>query len=126
MVVKQAGSFGGGYDPDSKEGPAYGLLNDWAGIAFLDELDDPGPWPRFYGGDRETGVIVLEDLGAATQIDHILLGEDEVLAEEVLFSYVRTLSDLHRAIRTGMTRFGTSWGPGANGHSHARSAITAR
>ena len=94
-VAKQAGPHGDVvYDPDSKTGPSYGLFNDWAGIAFLDELE-PGPWPRFYGGDRPTGVIVLEDLGAAVQIDHVLLGEDAELAESAMIAFVRTLAELH-------------------------------
>jgi len=76
------------------DGPSYGLLNDWAGIAFLDGLD-PGPWPHFYGGHRPTGVIVLEDLGAAPQIDHILRGEDAAAAESGRTAFVKTLAELH-------------------------------
>jgi hypothetical protein len=92
---QQAGPHGEvTYDPDSEDGPAYGLLNDWAGIAFLDELDS-GPWPHFYGGHRPTGVIVLEDLGAAPQIDHILMGEDAAAAESALTAFVKTLAELH-------------------------------
>ena len=105
VVVKQAGQHGDQvYDPDSKEGPAYGLLNDWAGLAFLAELDS-GTWPDFYGGDRETGIILLEDLGAARQIDHILLGDDPVEARETMCGYVRALADLNRTTAGHANRY---------------------
>lgn len=98
VVVKQAKPYEGQvYDPDSGKGPAYGLMNDWGGLAFLDEVAPDGPWPAFYGGDRDSGVIVLEDLGAAKQIDHVLLGEDAGAAEAALFAYVRALASLHCA-----------------------------
>jgi aminoglycoside/choline kinase family phosphotransferase len=38
---------------------------EWAGAQFLSTLQDHAPHsPRFYGGDREAGFILLEDLGA--------------------------------------------------------------
>ena len=40
------------------------LFCDWAATQFLSGLaGETPPAPRFYGGDREAGVIVLEDLG---------------------------------------------------------------
>lgn len=96
VVVKEAGTFRNKvYDPDSPEGPAFGLLNDWAGLAFVNEVAPDGDWPAFYGGDRPTGIVCLEDLGAARQIDHILRGDDAAEAEAALFAYVAALAALN-------------------------------
>ena len=47
-------------------------------------------------------MILLEDLGAAKQIDHILLAEDAEEAERTLFAYVDALARLHGST-TGVT-----------------------
>jgi hypothetical protein len=107
VVVKQAHPYKDQvYDPDSKDShPAFGLLNDWAGLAYLDEQAPSGPWPRFYGGDRASGTIVLEDLGSARQIDHVLQGEDSQEAEDVLMAFVQALAEMHCATAGSTDRY---------------------
>jgi hypothetical protein len=66
LIVKKAREDRIGYFPDSEaaQNAAHELFNDWAAARFLDGLGhDPPLSPRFYAGDRETGLIVLEDLG---------------------------------------------------------------
>jgi hypothetical protein len=97
IVVKQAAISGDeSYDPDAPKGPAWRLFNDWAGLKFLTEVSggEP-PGPKFYGGNREVGLIVLEDLGKGTQLDHILLGNDPVVAEKALVDLAKTLGRMH-------------------------------
>src|SRR5919197_539258 len=63
------------YNPDDHASWATrGLFRDWAGLQFLTEI---GPEvvgsPRFYGGDRAAGFVVMEDLGTPKGLDHYLL-----------------------------------------------------
>lgn len=73
------------------------FFQDWAGAQFLSELpNDPQHGPRFYGGERSLGFIILEDLG----VDHRslvqpLLHEDAASAERALIRYVTRLGKLH-------------------------------
>ena len=86
------------YDPESPEGSAAGLFNDWAGYEFLTrQLGEASPAPAFYGGDRDAGVIVIEDLGPGTQLDHLLLGDDWQAAEEGLVALAAALGEMHAA-----------------------------
>ena len=87
VIVKQAVARGDEtYDIDSPEwGPAWRLFNDWAGLQFLSDVSDGNsPAPNFYGGDRESGIIVIEDLGNGKRLDHLVLGDDPVEAENGL------------------------------------------
>jgi hypothetical protein len=67
VIVKQAVAVGREvYNPDLPDGPAWRLFNEWAGLQFLTETSGgPSPTPWFYAGDRDHGVLALEDLGAA-------------------------------------------------------------
>jgi hypothetical protein len=72
------------------------LFNDWAGAQFLTGVvEDLPPGPRFYGGDKTTGLIVLEDLGASDTLADLLLGVDPGLAEAALMSFAATLGRMH-------------------------------
>src|SRR5215470_5394410 len=65
LIVKKAREDRMGYFPDSRATPnaAHELFNDWAAARFLYGLvHDPPLSPRFYAGDREHGLIELEDL----------------------------------------------------------------
>ena len=66
VLVKQARSVGGVvYNPDVPEIPAWTLLNEWAGLQLLNQITGCASFsPRFYAGDRTTGLIVMEDLGS--------------------------------------------------------------
>jgi hypothetical protein len=102
LIVKKAREDRGGYFPDSQAAPnaAHELFNDWAAARFLDGLGhDPPLSPRFYAGDRENGLIVLEDLGdgeAPNTID-ALQGHDPQLAEQTLVEHAALLGQLHAA-----------------------------
>ena len=99
VVVKQAArDEKNPYDPASSQGPAWRLFNDWAGLQFLSQhAAQPKVAPRFYGGCRQTGLIVLEDLGKGTQLDHLLLGEDAAAAERGLLDLATSLGRMHAA-----------------------------
>src|SRR5215469_2598101 len=85
VIVKQAQSVGDKvYNPDVPDIPAWTLFNEWASLEFLSRIADAGVsfGPRFYGGDRASGQIVMEDLGTGKRLDHFLLGSDAAKAEE--------------------------------------------
>ena len=102
LIVKKAREDRIGYFPDSQATPnaARELFNDWAAARFLNGLGhDPPLSPRFYAGDREHGLIVLEDLGdgeAPNTID-ALQGHDPQLAEQTLVEQAALLGNLHAA-----------------------------
>lgn len=80
---------------------AWRLFNDWAGEQFLSGLVTREPLtPAFLGGDKTSGVIVLEDLGAAANgaaLADVLLGDDAARAENGLIALARTLGRIHAA-----------------------------
>lgn len=79
------------------------IAKDWAGLAFLSELNLAEPLaPRFYGGSIEVGLMVLEDLGGteATRLDHLLQGNDPAAAETALLALMRSVGRLH-AVTSG-------------------------
>jgi hypothetical protein len=72
------------------------FCSDWAGAQFLSTLQDHAPHsPRFYGGDREAGFILLEDLGAHESLVEPLLNEEEADAVQALLFYAARLGALH-------------------------------
>ncbi|NKB69877.1 MAG: hypothetical protein GKR89_22625 [Candidatus Latescibacteria bacterium] len=97
VVVKQiSGSEKDVYDVDLTEGPAARLFNEWAGLEFLDQVvGDISLTPRFYGGNREKGVVVMEDLGAGIKINDLLGKADPVSAEKGLVRLSETFGKMH-------------------------------
>jgi hypothetical protein len=86
------------YDPTAGAfpAPAWRLFNDWAGLAFLDQVAGSNPIaPRLYGGDRSTGLIVLEDLGTGETLDQVLLARDAQAAERGLVELAALLGRMH-------------------------------
>ena len=72
------------------------FCSDWAGAQFLSTLQDHAPHsPRFYGGDREAGFILLEDLGSHESLVEPLLNEEETDAVQALLFYAARLGALH-------------------------------
>ncbi|HMN30738.1 MAG TPA: hypothetical protein PKE45_21475, partial [Caldilineaceae bacterium] len=63
LILKQV--VAKNYQPDdATAGDTVRFFRDWVGAEFLSNLPgDPGHAPRFYGGDRQLGFIILEDLG---------------------------------------------------------------
>ena len=45
VIVKRVARDSGHYDLDARDGPAWWLFNDWAGLDFLDQLaGEQSPW----------------------------------------------------------------------------------
>lgn len=100
VIVKTARLFGDeAYDPDATDvaSPAWRLFHDWAGLRFLAAVSGREPLaPRFYGGDRQAGLIVIEDLGTGEDTpDMLLLGHDHAAAEGALVEIAATLGRMH-------------------------------
>ena len=96
VVVKQALSDGDtSYDPDAGIA-SWRHFNEWATLQFLTDLapNDP-PCPRFILGDRHEGVVIMEDLGEVTQLDHLLLRQDAEAAREGLTALMTALGLMH-------------------------------
>ncbi|RYX82823.1 aminoglycoside phosphotransferase family protein [bacterium] len=84
------------YDPNSNEGPAMRLFNEWASLQFLSEcFGEQSPIPRFYGGDKEAGVFVMQDLGAEKGLDVLLRADDATAAENALEGLFQVLGRMH-------------------------------
>ena len=86
------------YDPTAAAfpAPAWRLFNDWAGLQFLAQVAPADPLaPRLYGGDRNAGLIVLEDLGMGKTLDQVLLGIDARDAEQGLVDLAALLGRMH-------------------------------
>jgi thiamine kinase-like enzyme len=72
------------------------FFHDWVGAQFLSTL--PGHFkhsPRFYGGDRNLGLIILEDVQHSARLVESLLGNDDAQAEQALLQYASCLGQLH-------------------------------
>lgn len=84
------------FDPKAVDGPAASFFDEWAGLHFLNQVcRRPLPGPEFYGGDQGAGLILMEDYGAGTRLDHALLGEDAALAQKTLIALFETVGRLH-------------------------------
>lgn len=83
-------------DAETGDDAVWMLFNDWASLQFLCTLETPVPFaPTFYGGVREAGMFVMEDLGDGAQLDHLLLGNDAQAAETGLLEYAEVHGRLH-------------------------------
>jgi hypothetical protein len=102
IIIKKAREDRFGYAPDSAEVPnsAHGIFNDWAAAQFLAGIpSDPPLSPLCYGGSREFGLIVLDDLGEgeAPNSYDALNGNDPTVAEKTLVEHVLLIGQLHAA-----------------------------
>jgi len=94
VIVKQPN--GETFEPDVVNDAAWMLFNDWASLQFLRDLETSAPLaPVFYGGARDAGLFVMEDLGDGTRLDHLLLGADPRAAEAGLLAYATVHGRLH-------------------------------
>ncbi|MGV0029089.1 phosphotransferase family protein [Phormidesmis priestleyi] len=72
------------------------FFHDWMGAQFLSTLPDNFKHsPRFYGGDRNLGFILLEDVQHSSSLVEFLLGNNRAQAEQALLQYVTCLGQLH-------------------------------
>src|SRR5579885_507018 len=103
------------YDPTSATVPAWTFFNEWASLQFLNELAPAARFgPRFYGGDKALGLLVIEDLGAGTRLDQYLLGSDPAAAEAALVEFAAIHGRLHAATighEAAFTRLRAALGP---------------
>jgi hypothetical protein len=85
------------YRPDDPASwPAQGLFRDWAGLQFLNEAAGRETGcPRFYGGDRENGFVVMEDLGVGEDLANRLLHGTAESAEAGLLLLAGVLGRMH-------------------------------
>lgn len=101
LIIKHVqGDAERAYDPEDAPpfSPAWRFFNDWTGAAFLSAVTgDPPVCPRFYGGDRAEGFILLEDLGEGESLADLLLGTDLARAERALVAFAATLGRMHAA-----------------------------
>lgn len=96
LIIKQV--VAKEYNPDQAASwDTQRFFRDWAGAEFLSNLPgDPGHGPRFYGGNRELGFIILEDLGQNHQsLVEPLLEGDAASAEAALLRYIMRLGKMH-------------------------------
>jgi hypothetical protein len=102
VIIKKIREDQFAYDPDSPGAPnsAHWIFNDWAAAQFLSRIPSDLPLsPLFYGGSREFGLIVLEDLGEgeAPNTYDALNGNDPAVAEQALIEHVSLIGQLHAA-----------------------------
>lgn len=109
VIVKQARRDGQRpYDPDAADpdGPASLLFNEWAALAFLNGRSGlRGLTPRLLGGDRELGLLVIEDLGDGDSLANLLLGTDPLAAVGGLEAYAATLGRIQAETAGRFTEF---------------------
>ena len=88
---------GDNYDPDrANASDTKRLFNDWVGSQFLNAIPSQVKHsPRFYGGDRLLGAIVIEDVQHRNSLVEPLLGSDRDRAEWALLEYATCLGHLH-------------------------------
>jgi hypothetical protein len=83
---------------DADSWPAQGLFRDWAGLQFLGETaGEVTGCPRFYGGDRDAGFVLMEDLGTGESLADRLLHGTAQNAEEGLLLLAGVLGRMHAA-----------------------------
>ncbi|MDQ5852556.1 MAG: hypothetical protein M3380_10910 [Chloroflexota bacterium] len=99
VVVKAAGaSASRPYDVHAPEwpAPAWLLFNEWAGLQFLAQIADaPRLSPRLYAGDRQGGLVVMEDLGTGDSLYTLLVHGDVTVAERGIIDMATLLGRLH-------------------------------
>ncbi len=85
------------YDPeDTNSWDTMGFFRDWMGSQFLTTIPSQfNHSPHCYGGNRELGFIILEDVKHLSSLVEPMLGEDRSLAEEILLKYATCLGQLH-------------------------------
>lgn len=95
LIIKKVAA--NSYDPeDTNSWDTMGFFRDWMGSQFLTTIPSQfNHSPHFYGGNRELGFIILEDVKHRSSLVEPMLGEDRSLAEEILLKYATCLGQLH-------------------------------
>lgn len=97
--------------PYRAEAPALrepgGFFHEWVGIEFLSAVS--APVPRFLGGHRKLGFVLMEDLGQGRDLADVLLGADYREADLQLLGMARTLAALHNATAGRRAEYERLW-----------------
>lgn len=118
VIIKRYGvGRDGSYNHEEAQKPWGGLYSEWAGTQFLQSLDVMPPLgPRCFGGDADTGIIVVEDLGDGNSLADVLQGTDRQHLEAGLLQYCASLGRLHAAtagraeeLEAVWSRVGKAW-----------------
>ena len=81
VVKKMLTADGTEFHPNSQDEMVPRFFNDWAGLEFLSEVSDgDSPAAQFYGGNREKGIMVIEDLGDGRNFYGSLRGKSSTAA----------------------------------------------
>jgi hypothetical protein len=84
------------YDPaDAESWDTQRFFSDWAGAEFLSRTLCAQRTPRYFGGDRELGFFILEDLGEHRSLVEPLLEEDAERAASALTTFSKSLGAVH-------------------------------
>lgn len=93
LVIKQASRED--YRPDDPDcWAARGLFRDWSGLEFLSGC---GAAPGFYGGDRDLGFVIMEDLGDTEDLARVLCCGSAARATPSLIGLADALGRMHAA-----------------------------
>ena len=97
VVVKRALTTDGtAFQPNSADEMIPRFFNDWAGLKFLSEISNgDSPAAQLYSGDREKGLMVIEDLGDGRNFYGSLRGESSTAATAELIKLARALGKMH-------------------------------
>jgi hypothetical protein len=103
LVIKKVNA--NSYHPDDTNSwDTLRFLRDWIGAQFLSTISDQySHSPRFYGGDRTSGLIILEDIPHHARLVESLLGGDRASTDSsvrnqagrALLQYAACLAQLH-------------------------------
>lgn len=81
-------------------GYLHSFLNDWAACMFLNSFEhDPPLAPRFYAGDTDRRILVMEDLGDGDGPNTmaVIQGSDPAAAARALVRHAALIGQLHGA-----------------------------
>lgn len=94
LIIKKVAA--NSYNPEDTNWDTTRFFNDWIGAQFLSTIPSKFKHsPRFYGGDRNLGLIILEDVQHRACLVEPLLGNDRTQAERALLRHATCLGQLH-------------------------------
>lgn len=93
-------TFASGQTAVAKQSRAGNLRDEWACLQLLAGIEAlHGRVPHLLGGDAASGLLLMADLGASTQLGRLLLDPDHPAdaAVDALLSAQRTVASMHAA-----------------------------